>query len=94
MGAQRGMSVAYLLFLGGGLFGLVNFTFNEFGHSMWIYEELFTYPMHWPFVLFITTNAAMFALVVPSLMRVSQILSDQETAFTAQTSASAVATAG
>lgn len=89
-GAHRGLSVGYLLFVAGALFGMVNFTFNEFGHSMWIYEELFTYPMHWPFVAFISTNAAIFALAVPSLMRVAHILGTGEPAAADATLASAV----
>jgi len=74
-GPSRGVSVAFALLVGGALFGMVNFTFNEFGHSMWIFEELFTYPMHWPFVLFGLPNLAIFAIAVTSLLRVATLVS-------------------
>lgn len=73
-GPRRGLSMAFAIFIAGGLFGMVNFAFNEFGHAMWIYEELFTYPMHWPFVLFGANVLAIFALATMSLTRVSQLL--------------------
>lgn len=62
-GLRRGLPLAFVLLAAGGFFAVVNFAFNEFGHAMWICEELFTYPMHWPFVLFITVMAMVFASV-------------------------------
>ena len=73
-GARRGISAAFAVLVGGALFGMVNFTFNEFGHSMWIFEELFTYPMHWPFVLFAVPQLALFAIAVTALLRVAQLM--------------------
>lgn len=76
-GPGRGMSVAFVALVGGALFGIVNFTFNEFGHSMWIFEELFTYPMHWPFVLFGIPNLAIFAIAATSLLRVGSLIASE-----------------
>jgi methane/ammonia monooxygenase subunit C len=72
-GPSRGVSIAYALLVGGLLFAMVNFTFNEFGHAIWIFEELFTYPMHWPFVLFSIPNLAIFAIAATSLLRVAHL---------------------
>lgn len=81
-GPRRGIAIAYVFLIGGALFGMVNFTFNEFGHSMWIFEELFTYPMHWPFVLFGIPNMAIFAIAATSLLRVAELLAGDRTAAT------------
>lgn len=74
-GPRRGLPLAFVILAAGGFFAIVNFAFNEFGHAMWIYEELFTYPMHWPFVVFITLMALVFASVaVMPLRRVVELL--------------------
>ena len=36
--------------------------FNEWAHSLWITEEIFAAPFHWPFVFYGWLAAGIFAL--------------------------------
>ena len=46
---------------------------NEWGHSLWITEEIFAVPFHWPFVFYGWLAAGIFALWAESLIRLLQI---------------------
>jgi methane/ammonia monooxygenase subunit C len=46
---------------------------NEWGHSLWITEEIFAVPFHWPFVLYGWLAAGIFALWAETLVRLLQI---------------------
>jgi methane/ammonia monooxygenase subunit C len=46
---------------------------NEWGHSLWITEEIFAAPFHWPFVTYGWLASGIFALWAESLGRLLQI---------------------
>ena len=77
-GAQRGVPISYLIFGVAGAISLFNFTFNEFGHSLWIFEELFTHPSHWPFIITGLGWTSAFAIAARALLRARQLLDTVE----------------
>ena len=46
---------------------------NEWGHSLWISEEIFSVPFHWPFVIYGWLAAGMFAVWGETLVRMFEI---------------------
>ncbi len=50
--ANRGMSLAYLIFVVGPFMIVPNVGLNEWGHTFWFMEELFVAPLHYGFVFF------------------------------------------
>jgi methane/ammonia monooxygenase subunit C len=55
---------------------------NEWGHSLWIAEEVFAAPLHWPFVIYVWLAAGTFAVWLETLIRVLSIerqIADQRT---------------
>ena len=42
---------------------------NEWGHSLWITEEIFAAPFHWPFVTYGWLAAGIFALWAETIIR-------------------------
>jgi methane/ammonia monooxygenase subunit C len=55
---------------------------NEWGHSLWITEEIFAVPFHWPFVFYGWLAAGIFALWAETLVRLLQIEGEAEAAAT------------
>lgn len=58
----RRVPVAFGLLIGGSMLLLFQVAFNEFGHSFWQAEEVFSAPLHWPFVLFAYMLVSAFAI--------------------------------
>jgi methane/ammonia monooxygenase subunit C len=50
MGRDR-IPLGFIVVIGAFLFTGIFAVTNEFGHSLWIFEERFTQPVHWPFVV-------------------------------------------
>lgn len=73
-GPRRGIPLAYILWGGVGLFSFLGFSFNEFGHSNWIYEERISLPIHWPFMAIEWGIVGVFAIAVPLARRVGELL--------------------
>ena len=65
---------------------------NEWGHSLWISEEIFSVPFHWPFVVYGWLASGMFAVWGETIIRLFEIEKAEEAA-TSGTSA-LVASAG
>ena len=47
--------------------------FNEWGHSLWLSEEFFAAPFHWPFVSYGWLAAGMFAVWGETILRLFEI---------------------
>ena len=53
---------------------------NEWGHSLWITEEFFAAPFHWPFVAYGWLASGIFALWAESALRLLGIEKEAEDA--------------
>ena len=51
----------------------VEVAFNEWGHSLWMSEEFFSVPFHWPFVTYGWLASGMFAVWGETILRLFQI---------------------
>jgi methane/ammonia monooxygenase subunit C len=56
--------------------------FNEWGHSLWISEEFFAVPFHWPFVAYGWLASGMFAVWGETILRLYEIENAEEQANT------------
>jgi len=54
--------------------------FNEWAHSLWILEEIFAAPFHWPFVFYGWLSAGIFALWAETIIRLLGIEKERELA--------------
>jgi methane/ammonia monooxygenase subunit C len=53
---------------------------NEWGHSLWITEEIFAVPFHWPFVWYGWFASGIFALWAETAIRLFGIEKEVEDA--------------
>ncbi len=74
----RGVPVAFGLLIGGSLLLLFQVAFNEFGHSFWQAEEVFSAPLHWPFVLFAYMLVSAFAIWLVSARRLLTLVRERD----------------
>jgi methane/ammonia monooxygenase subunit C len=61
-GKEKGFPWSFTLLLGAAIFECFQVAMNEWGHSLWIAEEFFATPFHWPFVWYGWLAGGMFAL--------------------------------
>jgi methane/ammonia monooxygenase subunit C len=73
---DRGYALSSLLVMSGTFLLTANVAFNEFGHSFWIAEEIFSAPMHWPFVIFFYVTAPTFSVWFQTLPRIYQLIDE------------------
>jgi methane/ammonia monooxygenase subunit C len=57
---------------------------NEWGHSLWISEEIFSVPFHWPFVIYGWLASGMFAVWGETILRLFEIEKAEEVAGTTE----------
>jgi methane/ammonia monooxygenase subunit C len=72
---ERGYPLFMLLMIGGiaGLFFWV--AVNEFFHSFWQTEEIFSHPLHWGFVIFFYVGGAViFGIWFQTLPRIYELI--------------------
>jgi methane/ammonia monooxygenase subunit C len=67
--AGAGFPWSFFLLIAASVTEMLQVAFNEWGHSLWIPEEIFAAPLHWPFVIYVWLAAAMFALWLETLLR-------------------------
>jgi methane/ammonia monooxygenase subunit C len=80
--ASAGFPRSFFILIGASVTEMLQVAFNEWGHSLWIAEEVFAAPLHWPFVIYVWLAAAMFALWFETLLRLLSIekeIADQRT---------------
>jgi methane/ammonia monooxygenase subunit C len=72
------ISVAFLMFFAGPFMIFPNIGLNEWGHTFWFMEELFTAPLHWGFVFFGWFALAVFGVTLQVLGRVIELSKEFE----------------
>jgi len=75
---SKNISVAFLMFVAGPFMIFPNIGLNEWGHTFWFMEELFTAPLHWGFVFFGWFALAVFGVTLQVLGRVIELSKDYE----------------
>lgn len=81
----KGLPVSFSLMAGGSFLLLFQVAMNEFGHSFFQGEELFSAPLHWPFVIFGYLLAATFAVWFETLPRVFELARQERALVAAET---------
>lgn len=71
--AGKRFPVTFAMIIGGSLLLLFQVAMNEFGHSFFQAEEVFSAPLHWPFVIFAYLLAATFGVWFETLPRIFEL---------------------
>src|SRR3982074_904312 len=71
--ASAGFPWSFFLLITASVTEMLQVALNEWGHSLWIAEEIFAAPLHWPFVIYVWLFAAIFALWLETLIRLLSI---------------------
>jgi methane/ammonia monooxygenase subunit C len=69
--------VAFVLVIGGTVLLVFQVAFNEFGHTFWQTEEVFSAPLHWPFVFFAWLLIAAAAIWLPTVQRFATLVKNE-----------------
>jgi methane/ammonia monooxygenase subunit C len=77
-GAENGFPWSFFLLITAAVTEMAQVAMNEWGHSLWITEEIFAVPFHWPFVLYGWLASGIFALWAETLVRLLQIEGEVE----------------
>jgi methane/ammonia monooxygenase subunit C len=72
-GAQKGFPWSFFLLIAAAVLEFVQVAFNEWGHSLWLSEEFFSVPFHWPFVTYGWLASGMFAVWGETILRLFEI---------------------
>lgn len=72
-GADKGFPWSFFLLIAASVTEMMQVAMNEWGHSLWITEEIFAAPFHWPFVTYGWLASGIFALWAETLSRLLQI---------------------
>jgi len=73
-GSGKLFPVSFALVVGGSMLLVFQVAFNEFGHTFWETEEIFSAPLHWPFVFFAYLLIATFAVWFRSALRLLELV--------------------
>ena len=79
-GAANGFPWSFFLLISASVTEMMQVAMNEWGHSLWITEEIFAVPFHWPFVLYGWLAAGIFALWAETIIRLLGIEAEIEEA--------------
>jgi methane/ammonia monooxygenase subunit C len=71
---DRGYPLSLLLVIAGTALLLMHVSVNEYIHSFWQTEEIFSHPAHWPFVLYFYVAAAVFSVWFQTLPRIYELI--------------------
>lgn len=77
-GAEKGFPWSFFFLISAAVTEMAQVAMNEWGHSLWITEEIFAVPFHWPFVWYGWLAAGMFALWAETIIRLLQIEAEIE----------------
>lgn len=75
---DKGFPWSFGLLIAASVTEMMQVAMNEWGHSLWITEEIFAAPFHWPFVTYGWLASGIFALWAESLGRLLQIEDELE----------------
>jgi methane/ammonia monooxygenase subunit C len=81
-GRDKGFPWSFFLLISAAVLEVVQVAFNEWGHSLWISEEFFAAPFHWPFVTYGWLAGGMFAVWGETILRLFEIEKVEEVANT------------
>jgi len=70
---EKGFPWSFFLLISAAVLEFVQVAFNEWGHSLWMSEEFFSTPFHWPFVAYGWLASGMFAVWGETILRLFQI---------------------
>nr|ADW80612.1 particulate butane monooxygenase subunit C [Nocardioides sp. CF8] len=79
----KAIPVSFALMIGGSSLLVFQVAMNEFGHSFWEAEELFSASLHWPFVIFGYLLAATFSVWFETTPRLFAIARQERDALVA-----------
>ncbi|MGH3737090.1 MAG: methane monooxygenase/ammonia monooxygenase subunit C [Micromonosporaceae bacterium] len=71
------LPLSFALVVGGTLLLMFQVAFNEFGHTFWQTEEVFSAPLHWPFVIFAYLLFATFAIWFATAIRLGTLIRNE-----------------
>lgn len=72
-GKEKGFPWSFFLVISACVLECMAVAANEWGHSLWISEEIFSVPFHWPFVIYGWLAAGMFAVWGETLLRMFEV---------------------
>jgi methane/ammonia monooxygenase subunit C len=72
-GAEKGFPWSFAFLIAASVNEMLQVAFNEWAHSLWITEEFFAAPFHWPFVMYGWLAGGMFALWGETIIRLYQV---------------------
>lgn len=79
-GADKGFPWSFFFLIAASITEMMQVAFNEWAHSLWIAEEFFAAPFHWPFVTYGWLAAGIFALWAETIIRLLGIEKEVEDA--------------
>jgi methane/ammonia monooxygenase subunit C len=79
-GAEKGFPWSFFFLIAASVTEMAQVAMNEWGHSLWITEEIFAVPFHWPFVWYGWLAAGIFALWAETAIRLFGIEKEAEDA--------------
>ena len=77
-GAEKGFPWSFAFLIAASANEMMQVAFNEWAHSLWIKEEIFAAPFHWPFVFYGWLAAGIFALWAETIIRLLGIEKEVE----------------
>jgi methane/ammonia monooxygenase subunit C len=75
---DKGFPWSFFLLIAAAVLECMEVAFNEWGHSLWISEEFFAVPFHWPFVAYGWLASGMFAVWGETILRLYEIEKAEE----------------
>lgn len=72
-GPDKGFPWSFALLIAASVNEIIQIAFNEWAHSLWITEEIFAAPFHWPFTMYGWLAGGMFALWGETIIRLYQV---------------------
>ncbi len=72
-GGEKGFPWSFFLLIAAAVLECMEVAFNEWGHSLWLSEEFFATPFHWPFVAYGWLAGGMFAVWGETILRLYDV---------------------
>jgi methane/ammonia monooxygenase subunit C len=79
-GADKGFPWSFFLLISAAVLECMAVAANEWGHSLWISEEIFSVPFHWPFIIYGWLASGMFAVWGETILRLFEVEKAEEAA--------------
>ena len=77
-GRDKGFPWSFALLIAAAALECMAVAANEWGHSLWISEEIFSVPFHWPFVIYGWLASGMFAVWGETIIHLFEIEKAEE----------------